>query len=729
MEVEVPMSDCMELSTNNDSVIHFSQTDDSFCVDSLLNELNNIKMKQSDKSKMFQLLSKLVKSSCAISLQLIEEDNGISPKYAVNATRDFVCNKLETFQSQYKRRKTFLSDPNYVDPCEKAVGTRVEMVLDKLTNQERPYLIQSSLQQISIIRTLEVFFACKENREIYFRHQEQHTCDANTSFGCFRCGKIYKNSKFFQENPNALQLQFATDEFDPCDSLGSKSNLHKMHAVYMIIRNLPNTYLSRLENIFLICLCNSDDLKTKSTDFNNIVELIVSEVKYLEDKGITLNDGTNIKGTIAYISADNMGFNLAFSLGGHSSSYYCRICELPRGVCQEITVEIPSKLRSNKKYERHLQTIECCEGKLDLKETCGVIRYCKFNDLSYFNIFENYSVDIMHDLTEGVIPLVLKELFQFCVGSHICKLDDLKKLCAFYSYPKEFRNNKPSLINMTRQHLGQNSSQMKCLLLNLPFILYQFHTNTEFKKVWVCMQQLIQIFQIVHSTRLTDKILLELKSLIPAFLGNIKLHFAISLTPKLHYMLHYLTVIEKMGPIALMSMIRLEAKHKFFKVAAKRTNNFINISKSLAISHQEDMCRKGNNFRDICSFTNRKKSNEAWKKDMKIKKSSEVFEIGRMTFNGQIFEREKAFSHQSTLYMIFTILEIDSEINLVAKKLVYLGIDDFSQSVKVEHSEFSIDQLNIIKFNDVKYKKCYPLKCLDENDFIIIDDMELLYEI
>lgn len=63
-----------------------------------------------------------------------------------------------------------------------------------------------------------------------------------------------------------------------------------------------------------------------------------------------------------------------------------------------------------------------------------------------------------------------------------------------------------------------------------------------------------------------------------------------------------------MGPIALMSMMRFEAKHKFFKKAAQRTNNFININKSLAISHQEEMCTKGNNFRDIFIFTNRKKN-------------------------------------------------------------------------------------------------------------------------
>lgn len=58
---------------------------------------------------------------------------------------------------------------------------------------------------------------------MYFEHQENHFCDENT-FGCFRCGDLYKTSQFYQENPDAIQLQIATDDFEVCNALGSKSN-------------------------------------------------------------------------------------------------------------------------------------------------------------------------------------------------------------------------------------------------------------------------------------------------------------------------------------------------------------------------------------------------------------------------------------------------------------------------------------------------------------------------
>lgn len=345
------------------------------------------------------------------------------------------------------------------------------------------------------------------------------------------CSKI---ADFSKENPDAIQLQIATDDFELCNALGSRSNVHKASAFYMIIKNLPSKYLSRFQNIYLIALCNPDDLKTKTTDFNNILELIVSEIKYLEETGITLDDGRQLKGTLINLMADNMGYNLALSIAGHSASHFCRVCELPKETCQQATTEILSTYRTNESYQRHLDFISNSDGKFQFKDTHGVVRYCKLNDLNYFNIFENISVDIMHDLTEGVIPLVLKNLFECCFDANMFKFEELKKMCNFHSYPKDFQRNKPSSISMTRQHLGQNSSQTKCLMLNLPFILYKYRNNNAFRKVWVCVKQVIRIFQMVHTIRFKSSMLNELKSLISDFLANVKEIYNIALTPKLH---------------------------------------------------------------------------------------------------------------------------------------------------------------------------------------------------
>lgn len=360
-----------ESSAKDSSLINVNPNlNEDLSIDVFLNELNNIKMKHEDKDNIFRILSTVTKQTCKLSSRLIKENNCMSSLHAVNAASDYICGEIETFKSRFKRRKRMESNPLYVEPSEKAVGVRVEMIFDKSMGLERPHLIQSSLQYITLIDTLKSFFANPENRRIYFEYQKDHSCDENF-FGCFRCGDLFKNSTFFRENPDAIQLQIATDDFEICNALGSKSNIHKVTAVYMTIKNLCSKYLSRLQNIYLIALCNVDDLKTKTTDFNNILELIVSEAKYLEETGIKFDDGQQLKGTIINLMADNMGFNLDLSLGGHSAAYYCRICELPKETCQQATTEIISAYRSNESYQRQLNAIKDSDRKCNLKDTHG----------------------------------------------------------------------------------------------------------------------------------------------------------------------------------------------------------------------------------------------------------------------------------------------------------------------------------------------------------------------
>lgn len=58
----------------------------------------------------------------------------------------------------------------------------------------------------------------------------------------------------------------------------------------------------------------------------------------------------------------------------------------------------------------------------DLKDTRGIKKYCIFNDLKYFHILDNFSVDIMHDINEGVIPYFLRTLYKHFVSVKLLKL-------------------------------------------------------------------------------------------------------------------------------------------------------------------------------------------------------------------------------------------------------------------------------------------------------------------
>lgn len=62
---------------------------------------------------------------------------------------------------------------------------------------------------------------------------------------------------------------------------------------------------------------------------------------------------------------------------------------------------------------------------------------------------------------------------------------------------------------------------------------------------------------------------------IKMFLEHFKACYTNStVTPKMHYMVHYPRIIEQLRPLAQFWCMRFEAKHQYFKALASRTMNF-----------------------------------------------------------------------------------------------------------------------------------------------------------
>lgn len=460
-----------------------------------------LNLKQSDTDMIFKLCGTLIENLRIFNTTLIEDDNGFSTAQVLQITADLARSRIFKLKSAYQREQQIVSNQMYVAPKDTAIGTRWELKKIKKNGVmiKVPRLIQTVFQYVSILSTIETLFRSSDFREMYFRYnntEKNHVCQPG-KYKYFCCGNSCKENELFRRHPNSLQLQIASDDFEICNPLASKANRHKVCAVYFTIQNLPQRFKSKLNNIYLICLCNSDDIKMKHTDFNNIWQLIVKEINHLETTGIFIDKNITLKGTISQLAFDNLGANVALGfVNSFSSNYYCRHCELLKQDCRKMSTELFSKLRTRESYDEQIAIVsESVKVKYD--ETKGVKCYCQLNDLKYFHLIDNPTADIMHDICEGTIPFILKRMFICCFDLKLFGKDELNSMVQFYDYGFLNRRNIPSEINADKRSLGQNATQSLCLFRNISFILYNYRQIPELEDFWHSIEALQSVFEIV----------------------------------------------------------------------------------------------------------------------------------------------------------------------------------------------------------------------------------------
>lgn len=312
---------------------------------------------------------------------------------------------------------------------------------------------------------------------------------------------------------------------------------------------------SKLSNIFMVALASTNDLKQDSCSIQSILEVIVDDFKMLANVGITTANGETIKCYFMSMNSDNLGANVCYGLAqGFKANYFCRFCECHQDECKLLTKEDPSKLRKIDSYNKMCSRIQT-ESDLDLTATQGIHKYCILNDLPNFHIFENYTVDSMHDLLEGAVPFTLHIVFNYCFEKKLFNQRDLNNMIQFYNYGTQNKRNVPSKLKLTSKSLGQNATQLRCLMLNIPFILIQ-HRN-ELKDIWELVQTLLQILEIVFSEEIQEHDLTRLELAIQKHTDIIVTDLKKSLIPKHHILLHYPRIIRTMGPTLFTDMINI----------------------------------------------------------------------------------------------------------------------------------------------------------------------------
>lgn len=148
-----------------------------------------------------------------------------------------------------------------------------------------------------------------------------------------------------------------------------------------------------------------------------------------------------------------------------------------------------------------------------LPHVYGVKHSCLLNTLKYFNTAENISVDITHDILEGVAQLEVKLVLEYLLQDHIT-VKELASRIESFNYGYTERRNRPPAVKILdgSNGLGLNAIQSWCLLRNMPLIFGDVVQRDDGS--WHLLLLLLQIVTIVFSPILTTGMTIFLKHII-----------------------------------------------------------------------------------------------------------------------------------------------------------------------------------------------------------------------
>lgn len=629
----------------------------------------------------------------------------------VKACFDELENPFTQLNSEYKRSKFLSSKWETVEPVEYIIGSRFDTKLNKKTGTYDQRIVQDKFMYVPILSTLESIFKSKYVVEML---KNSDTDDLKLRDICD--GSFFKTHPLFSTEKQTVQIQLFYDDFEVANPLGSKRGIHKLGAIYFTVRNFSPKWNSFLANIHLCALFHAQDLKRYG--FSEILAPVVRDIKVLEKEGIEIPlYSAHVRGSVVQVTGDNLGLHSLFGLvESFSARYCCRFCLAEKDDFQTEFSEESSKIVLRTK---HTHTAHCQEmaGSQSLPYVFGVKKACLLNSLTYFHTTENFSVDVMHDILEGVGQYELKLLFLYFKEQHVT-LEELNSRIQSFDYGFMERNNRPVAVNLGESNdLGLNAVQSWCLLRNAPLLFGDLVTPTD--QHWGLLLLLLQIINIVFSPMLSQGLCVYLKHLIVDHHKLFKMLYPQKkLLPKHHFLIHYPRCIQKIGPVLHSWCMRYEAKHNFFK---KQLKSFKNITKTLAKKHQHHMAwiwRSSTTFSRFDIGPGKMVCLEMLKggfevvKAMQVPSSVQVMKVKWAKHNGFIYRQHLVVCgavecEMPLFYQIESVLIMHGKLLLLTLPLFTISFQEHFHAFKVKRCKqdfvvFCVDSLSYPRPFDIQ---------------------------
>lgn len=487
--------------------------------------------------------------------------------------------------NSFKKQTQYLNQLGVSTPKPRDILLNRRQDVRHVESLPKKVMVNETASYISISDTLKFIFRSPENRKLLSEpDQATSSTPCVTEYSSFTTGETFKNSNYFRLYPDAIRLSIYQDDVELGNAFSSKAGINKVSNFCFKIQNIPEKWNSSPRTAFPLIFCTSVDVKKHG--YAKILQPLVADLKKLE-QGVTVYYGSEkfmLRAVMTIFCGDTLAAHDVFGLLGPRANYFCRICQISR---KEFHL-MPSEeyaLRSKEWYETQLAAVQ--DGLLTPKD-CGLnASGCIFNELEYYHTSNNYCLDSMHDLAEGVVPLTIQ-----LVLSTLYKQKDLKVTSRFINnristFPFGYadRCNKPSpnftdkmLANPAQHKIKQTSAQSLLLIRAFPFLFG--HVVPKDCKFMRMVGHLINVVRITTSPVVSEHLLAQLEEHVACFEECFFENFKQRIN-KLHHLRHYALCIRKSGSMKQYNCFQFEQTNKISKNQAGTCKNFKNICSSL----------------------------------------------------------------------------------------------------------------------------------------------------
>ncbi|XP_047142364.2 uncharacterized protein LOC124816727 [Hydra vulgaris] len=400
-----------------------------------------------------------------------------SLKYVPNVNQGVLNNIEKLFKKvqkplgflsrKYKQDKYFAEHPLFVNSETLSIGSRYEV--KNGVNK----LVYDTYEYVSVENNFRSLFSHEEFVELILTNQIKD----NDLTDCFQKGERCKKHYLFINNDKySIMIQLFYDGMGKTNPLRGNASTSNV-GVTITIQNLPPSHNSCFANIHLLALCYSQDLKVYG--YNNILERFVSEIQKLQSIGFSgdfqIIGSKQIYLGLRQVSCDNLALNGLFGfIECFFADFFCTICLATKETIQLKTYESDFEMRTIDSYNNDLKALEMLALRT---HSHGVKANCCLNKIPGFHVVENFALDPMHTLLEGVVPFELGCILYYLIKiKHYFSLLDLNTcMHQFFDHNSIEKSKRPSTICQAEKpgrgltH-SMKSVQMRSLLMHLPIL-------------------------------------------------------------------------------------------------------------------------------------------------------------------------------------------------------------------------------------------------------------------